>query len=234
METAVYPKNMWRLVGLMIISCISPFFVGCSIFLSAAASDEAYKKYYSIPLGKVLSFSMINGAVPLGGILGSMTLPYMLKYTNKRDIALVHFVAATLFCGITEAPYFECLMVGRFLLGIICAWENSIGAVLIKEYAPLNYRSLFGALFLTARAAGITFIFAISYIFDYEPNDIEFRLINMIPAFISLLQLVLLWLFAPHTPADLVARNRTDELRDFASRIYAKEDIDKVVSNCIR
>jgi hypothetical protein len=68
----------------MSIIGISPFYVGLTIFLSAAASIDTYKHYYNIPLEPVLSFSMINGVVPLGGILGSMTLAYLLKHTNRR------------------------------------------------------------------------------------------------------------------------------------------------------
>lgn len=86
MDTAIYPQKMWRLVAIIMIVCISPFFVGASIFLSASASFNVYKKYYGIPLEETLSFSMINGAVPLGGMVGSMTLPYVMKYTNKRYI----------------------------------------------------------------------------------------------------------------------------------------------------
>lgn len=75
---------MCRLVWLMLIICIGPFYVGNTIFLSASSYYNIYKFHYNIPLPEVLSFSMINGIVPCGGILGSVTLALVMKYTNKR------------------------------------------------------------------------------------------------------------------------------------------------------
>jgi hypothetical protein len=69
---------------MMCIVCISPFYVGLTIFLSASASWQTLDNYYKIPLGPITGFSLINGVVPLGGMVGSMTLPYVMKYTNKR------------------------------------------------------------------------------------------------------------------------------------------------------
>lgn len=112
-------------------------------------------------------------------------------------------------------------MVGRFLLGIICSWENSIGATLIRDFTPINYRTLFGAFYFTARASGITFIFLVGLCFDYEPDETAFRIINMIPVYLTVIQLILLKIFVPMSPADLIAKNKLDELRDFFATIYA-------------
>ena len=42
-----------------------------------------------------------------------------------------------IFCGITCIPNFVALMIGRFCLGLVCAWENALGADLIRDMSPI-------------------------------------------------------------------------------------------------
>lgn len=43
----------------------------------------------------------------------------------------------------------------------------------------------------------------------------------MIPVYLTVIQLILLKIFVPMSPADLIAKNKLDELRDFFATIYA-------------
>jgi hypothetical protein len=76
METAIYPQKMWRLVAIMMIVCISPFFVGASIFLSASASFNVYKKilWYSIRGDLELQYDQWSSALRRNGWFNDFTI----------------------------------------------------------------------------------------------------------------------------------------------------------------
>jgi len=62
--------------------------------MSASVSEQSFKQYYQHTLNDwVLCFSMINGVVPLGGMVGSMTLPYVMRFTTKRYISSISIEA---------------------------------------------------------------------------------------------------------------------------------------------
>lgn len=92
-------------------------------------------------------------------------------------------------------PYYWVMIFGRFLLGIVCSWYNTLAAILIKDLTPLQYRALYGGLFFTARAIGITFGLIVGYIFYWVLDDLTFCLINLIPIYIAFFQWILLKVF---------------------------------------
>lgn len=116
-------------------------------------------------------------------------------YYYLRNIAFVNFILCIVFCGITLIPYYWVMIFGRFLLGIICSWYNTLAAILIKDLTPLQYRAVYGGLFFTARACGITFSLIIGYIFYWDLDNLTFIMINIIPIFVAFLQWILLKIF---------------------------------------
>lgn len=113
---------------------------------------------------------------------------------------------SVVFCGITCIPNFAALMVGRFGLGLVCAWQNSMGAGLIRDMSPIQYRQLFAAIFFTTRTFGMLFCFFFATIFRYNLNYTEFCIFGYVPAIITLLQVIFVKIFIPILPTELVAQ----------------------------
>jgi hypothetical protein len=63
-------------------------------------------------------------------------------------------------------------------------------------------------------------IFLIGYLVDFEPSTSVFLAINCIPIYLTVIQLVLLKLFVPLSPGDLIARGENDELKNVLSSLY--------------
>lgn len=68
----------------MVIVCLSPFYVGVTIFLSVAYSFETYQRYYNFTTyPPVFTFCVLNACVPLGGVIGSLTFPMLIRNAGK-------------------------------------------------------------------------------------------------------------------------------------------------------
>lgn len=51
---------------------------------------------------------------------------------------------------------------------------------------------------------------------------------------LALVQLILLQIFIPVIPADLIAKNKLDELRTYFLTLYSEQKVQKAVNNCVR
>lgn len=92
--------------------------------------------------------------------------------------------------------------------------------MLTRDFTPTNLRSLFGAFYYLSRVSGITMIFFIGYLVDFEPSTPVFLAINCIPIYLNVIQLILLKLFVPMSPGDLIARGENDELKNVLRILY--------------
>jgi hypothetical protein len=97
-----------------------------------------------------------------------------------------------------------------------------MGATLIRDLTPIQMRSLFGAFYLTSRVSGITLSFVVGLAFDYNLSTVPLCLVNYIPAFLALVQLILMRIFVPVVPADLINKSEFDELKKFFLTLYSE------------
>jgi hypothetical protein len=106
--------------------------------------------------------------------------------------------------------------------------------MLIRDFTPTHLRTLFGAFYYLSRVSGITAIFFIGFLVDFEPSNTAFIVINCIPACLTVLQFILLKLFVPMSPGDLIAKGQLDELRTTLSNFYTGDSLDQAVDNWMR
>lgn len=81
-----------------------------------------------------------------------------------------------------------------------------MGAGLIRDMSPIQYRQLFAAIFFTTRTFGMLFCFFFATIFRYNLNYTEFCIFGYVPAIITLLQVIFVKIFIPILPTELVAQ----------------------------
>ena len=58
--------------------------------------------------------------------------------------------------------------------------------------------------------------------FDYNLSTVPLCLVNYIPAFLALVQLILIRIFVPVVPADLINKSEFDELKKFFLTLYSE------------
>ena len=68
----------------------------------------------------------------------------------------VFLFGTIVFDGLNLIPVFEVMLVARFFLGIIACWENVLTTLLIRDFAPMQYRAIYRGFYFTARTCGLT------------------------------------------------------------------------------
>lgn len=75
------------LVGWSCILFLSMAIFGYSLTVISASSLSMIKRYYEIEFSNGTTLSILNGIIPMGGILGAILAPYILSITRKKYIA---------------------------------------------------------------------------------------------------------------------------------------------------
>lgn len=98
-------------------------------------------------------------------------------------------------------------MVSRFILGVLNAFYVSVSASYIKETFPYALRKPFGAIYSSARILGILICYVIAEIFDYRKDETEHVVVFFGLAFLALVQAILIFLYLPHSPVEMIKAN---------------------------
>lgn len=75
---------MNRAVLLCFYICLSAVFYGYCLTVIGASNLPLLFTYYQISLSKEVTLALVNGALPLGGMLGCMLFPYTNLFATKR------------------------------------------------------------------------------------------------------------------------------------------------------
>lgn len=81
-----------------IIICISTAYSGFSLTLISASSVPMLRKYYSIDWPQQVMLSLLNGILPIGGMLGCLLLPYFVALTNRKYLTIYIEAAIISYC----------------------------------------------------------------------------------------------------------------------------------------
>ena len=83
-EREVRVKYNDRAALLLLFICFSPLYYGYSLTIIGASNLSLLYDYYSIPLSPALTLALLNGALPLGGILGGFYFAQISRLTTKK------------------------------------------------------------------------------------------------------------------------------------------------------
>jgi hypothetical protein len=74
-----------RRAGLLIFFiCLGPLFYGYSLTIIGAANLGLLITYYRISINKATIESLLNGALPVGGMVGSILYGHLCRLTTKK------------------------------------------------------------------------------------------------------------------------------------------------------
>jgi MFS family permease len=126
-------------------------------------------------------------------------------------------------CGISIIPFFEFLVLSRFFLGVLNAFYVSVASSYIKENFPFNLRKKMGAVYSAGRILGILICYLISELFNYTEDETEHIIVFFGPAFLALIQAILIRIYLPESIVDLLKLQRYDQLRASVGLLYSQE-----------
>lgn len=73
-----------RAAWLVFFICFSPLYYGYSLTIIGASNFSLLYEYYSIPVSPAVTLALLNGALPLGGMLGSLYFAQVSRLTTKK------------------------------------------------------------------------------------------------------------------------------------------------------
>jgi hypothetical protein len=76
--------NFCRAVLYTAIVSISALNFGYCLTLISSSSLPMLIHYYNITASKTVALSLLNGSLPIGGVVGALVVPYVLPFTTKR------------------------------------------------------------------------------------------------------------------------------------------------------
>lgn len=74
-----------RGILLAVFICLGPLYYGYSLTIIGATNLTLLFNYYHISLSKATTEALLNGALPVGGMLGSLLYGYLCRLTTKKS-----------------------------------------------------------------------------------------------------------------------------------------------------
>lgn len=173
----------------------------------------------------------ITSLVPLGAIIANFFSPKLLaKFGRRKSCFILDFfcIIGTLFTLFANIP---CLIIGRFLSGLIVGFNSLLVGIYLKEINPLEHVHFFssmGGLMLNF-GMFVSFLLGINIISETQiqngENDNWWRVMFGFPIFISLLRSTNILLFFNHeSPIYLIMENKHEDALKTISNLYGIDD----------
>ncbi|ORX72324.1 general substrate transporter [Linderina pennispora] len=159
-----------------------------------------------------LQIEFICASTMLGAICG---LIFMITLGNKwgRRLALLVdssvYIVGFLLTAMSSS-FYMCI-VGRAIIGVAHGISTMIAPVFIGEISPKAHRGLFITFNMVGINVGMLGGFILCWIATLATLNNSWRWVFALCAVSSLILLVLMVLFVPNSPRDLIFRNRVDE-----------------------
>jgi hypothetical protein len=77
-------KNQHRPYFYCLVICISTIYSGYSLTVISASNLRMLQHYYNIEFSNEATLSLLNGILPVGGMLGSILVPTLVPLTTKK------------------------------------------------------------------------------------------------------------------------------------------------------
>ena len=77
-------KNLSRATILSIYISLGPFYDGFGLTIIPACNLDLLYKYYDIPLAQTPTLAILNGALPVGAVFGTLVFKRFKLLTTKR------------------------------------------------------------------------------------------------------------------------------------------------------
>lgn len=185
---------------------------------------------YSISMGNSAAQSILIGILPLGCLVGDFITHFMMRKTPRLFGIYVFTllnVAAVILININN---FGTLIAGRFLEGICVGYYTLLAPVYLREIAPKEIRRMLGLFFSFGKIIGILIAVAMELLFPVIPDPVFYRIILSMTAAFSILQAILVFLFCPSTPTELIERGQDEEARKVIVRLCKQEYVGEVLA----
>jgi hypothetical protein len=85
--------NANRAAILCFLICLSPAYYGYALTIIGASSYSQLQNYYGIDLLRETALALMNGALPIGGMLGCLLFPKLRLLATKKYSALTQEAA---------------------------------------------------------------------------------------------------------------------------------------------
>lgn len=179
---------------------------------------------------KEIIWSVIVSVFAIGGMIGGLLAPYLANWCGRKTgLVLNNTIAVlgvTLMSSSQLSQSIECLVIGRFFIGLNCGLNTALVPMYLSEIATVNLRGALG----TVSQLGVTVGLLISQILglkeilgtkDYWPFLFGFA---FVPAILQLIMLP----FCPESPRYLLLNcGRLGEARMALRRLRSGSDIEQ-------
>lgn len=108
-------------------------------------------------------------------------------------------------------PTVYTVLIGRFLLGASTSVYLSVSVGYIKETFPAFMRKYLGAIYSCGRVLGILICYLIATLSKYSKDITEHIIVFFGPAYISIIQAILVRFYLPDSVIELVKKNRNED-----------------------
>ncbi len=108
---------------------------------------------------------------------------------------------------------------------------TAIAPVYIRDLAPKTLRATLGTFPSLGRCIGIVVCYALGILCTYVCPNIAWYIMFGFPALLSFLQSVLLVLFVPESPLEMLHKNNMEELTKALLVIYKEEYIQEAIND---
>lgn len=99
--------------------------------------------------------------------------------------------------------YFSALLIGRFMLGVICSLSIGVAGAYLKQTFSERLRKTFGAIYSLSRMIGSEICYLLGY-FIRNADLTQFIVFYGVSS-LALLQLVLVLRFLPNIPVEMLS-----------------------------
>ena len=174
--------------------------------------------------------TLISSAAIVGLTAGAFIGGPLIKLGRRRGAIISNFIGI-ISAAIPMIGSIPFLVIGRFLLGFASGINNVVYGKMIVETLPERLAQKFAMLQSVSICFGILAAFAMGAILpdpkDFEANEADenWRVIYLMPAFISIFQIVLITLFFRHESiAFCIAKGEKQQSKQHMLRVYRKAD----------
>jgi MFS family permease len=190
------------------ILSLSAVIYGYSLKEITSVPISALVSRYSISMNSSAAQSILIGILPLGSLFGDFITHFMLRKTQRLFGIYVFTLlnlAAVILININS---FGTLIAGRFLEGICVGYYTLLAPIYLREIAPKEIRRRLGLFFSFGKIVGILLAVAMELLFPVISDPIFYRIVLSFTAALSALQAILVFLFCPPTPTELIERGQ--------------------------
>jgi MFS family permease len=156
--------------------------------------------------------------LPLGSLFGDFITHFMLHRTQRLFGIYVFTVLNVMAVILININSFGTLIAGRFLEGICVGYYTLLAPIYLREIAPKEVRRMLGLFFSFGKIIGILLAVAMELLFPVVADPVFYRIILSLTAAYSVLQLILVVIFCPPTPTELVERDEVERAREVIGR----------------